>query len=256
MIDLKGVRVVVTGAGGGVGRVLVRLLAGQGAFVVGCDVLGAHLDRDSVAECHRFDLRDRDAVQAAAAAILTGGTPRAVILNAGWTRAETLDGTTADAIEDELALNFTGPAHLTQALLPAMRQAAGDRAFVFVASVNAQTHHGNPPYSAAKAALLAWSRAIAVEEGRHGIRSNAVVPASIRTHAWEHRLEADPTILDRVSALYPLGRIVTPEEVARAAVFLASPAASGITGTALNVDAGLMAGNLPFLNLIRPERME
>jgi NAD(P)-dependent dehydrogenase (short-subunit alcohol dehydrogenase family) len=58
--------------------------------------------------------------------------------------------------------------------------------------------------------------------------------------------------MDRVSALYPLGRIVTPDEVVNAILFLASSAASGITGTSLTVDCGLMAGNMPFLEAIRP----
>ena len=251
MIDVKGARVVVTGAGGGVGRALCATFAGLGAEVVACDLPGADLaGADLAGEACHFDLRDRAATLAAAAAILAGGTPSVVISNAGWTRAETLGFCTPDAVEDELARNFTGAAHFTQAFLPAMRAGTGNRAFVFVSSVNALAHHGNPPYSAAKAAMLAWSRAIAVEEGRHGIRSNAVIPASIRTAAWEHRLAADPAILDKLAAIYPLGRIVTTDEVAAAVAFLASPAASGITGTTLTVDAGLMAGNRPFLEAI------
>jgi len=255
MIELAGARVVVTGAGGGVGAALLTMFGALGARVVACDVPGADLDHSAIAERHLFDLRDRAATRAAAAAIVQGGVPQVVVSNAGWTRQDTLDATTPDGIDDELARNFTGAAHFTHALLAAMRSDTGtnraDRAFVFVASVNALGHHGNPAYSAAKAALLAWSRAIAVEEGRHGIRSNVVVPASIRTNAWEYRLAADPTVMEKLTAIYPLGRIVTTDEVARAVAFLASPAASGITGTTLNVDAGLMAGNLPFLDAIR-----
>ena len=251
MIKLDGARVVVTGAGGGLGAALLAAFGALGAQVVACDVAGADLSAPSIAERQVFDLRDRSATLAAAAAILRGGVPQIIISNAGWTRQDTLEATTPDGIDDELARNFTGAAHFTQAFLPALRTAGGDRAFVFVGSVNGLTHHGNPAYSAAKAALLAWSRAIAVEEGRHGIRSNAVIPASIRTNAWDYRLAADPTVMDRLAAIYPLGRIVTTDEVARAVVFLASPAASGITGTTLTVDAGLMAGNLPFLDAIR-----
>lgn len=247
MIDLTGARVVLTGAGGGLGRALTARLTGLGARVVACDIPGAAL---TGAEQHLFDLRDRAATLAAAQAILAGGTPAVVISNAGWTRADSFGLTTPEGVEDELARNFTGAAHFTQAFLPAMRAGTGNRAFVFIASVNALAHHGNPPYSAAKAALLAWSRAIAVEQGRHGIRSNAVIPASIRTAAWEYRLAANPGILDQLAAIYPLGRIVTTEEVANAVAFLASPSASGITGTTLTVDAGLMAGNLPFLDAI------
>ena len=252
MIRFDGVRVLVTGAGGGIGTVLTARLADLGAHVIACDVAGADLSAGHIAERHVFDLRDSAAVRAAAAAIIAAGAPDIVVSNAGWTRQDSLDLTTPEGIEAEMDANFTGAAHLTHALLPAMRQGRGNRALVFVASVNALTHHGNPAYSAAKAALLAWMRGIAVEEGRHGIRANAVIPASVRTNAWVYRLAADPGVMDRLSALYPLGRIVTPDEVVNAALFLASPMASGITGSSLTVDCGLMAGNLPFLEAIRP----
>lgn len=253
MIRFDGDRILVTGAGGGIGTVLTARLAALGASIVGCDVEGADLSAPHITERHAFDLCDAQATAAAAAAILKNGPPTIVISNAGWTRQDTLDQTTTAGIAEEMDANFTGAARLTHALLPAMRAGTGNRAFVFVASVNALTHHGNPAYSAAKAALLAWMRALAVEEGKHGIRANAVIPASVRTNAWVHRLATDPGVLDRVSALYPLGRIVTTDEVANAVAFLASSAASGITGTSLTVDCGLMAGNLPFLRAIQPQ---
>lgn len=240
---------MITGAGGGVGSALTAAFAQAGAQVVACDVEGADLSARHIAERHRFDLRDGAAVARAVEAILAGGTPSVIVSNAGWTRAEVLDSVTPAVLAEEMERNFTGAALMTHGFLPALR-AAGGGAFVFIASVNALSHHGNPAYSAAKAALLAWMRALAAEEGRNGIRANAVVPASIRTSAWDHRLAADPAILDKLARIYPLGRIVTTAEVANAVLFLASPLASGITGTALNVDAGLMAANLPFLDAI------
>lgn len=249
MIGLAGQRVVITGAGGGVGTALVQAFAGAGANVVACDVPGTDFPGSPAAQTLLFDLRDQDAVAQAAADILTAGPVDVLVSNAGWTRAEVLTSVTPTALSDEMDRNFTGAAHLCQGLLPAMRaRKAG--AVVFVSSVNALSHHGNPAYSAAKAALMAWMRAIAVEDGKHGIRANAVIPASIRTNAWEYRLQSDPGVLDRLAAIYPLGRIVTTQEVANAVLFLASPLASGITGTSLTVDAGLMAGNLPFLSAI------
>ena len=74
----------------------------------------------------------------------------------------------------------------------------------------------------------------------------------MRTPAWARRIARSPAILERIGRLYPLGRIVEPAEVAQAALFLAGPAASAITGVALPVDAGLTAGNLPFIAEIRP----
>jgi len=251
MEGFEGARVVITGAGGGLGRVLVARFAQAGARVVACDVAKADLSAEGIAERHRFDLRDAAATRAGLAALLAGGAPDVVVSNAGWTRAETLDMLDPARIAAEMDLNFTAAAEITLGCARAMRGAVGNRAIVAISSVNALSHHGNPAYSAAKAALMAWVRALAVEEGPHGIRANSVVPASIRTGAWEERLARDPAILDRLRAIYPLGRIVTPDEVAEAVLFLASPRASGITGAALLVDAGLAAGNLPFLDAIR-----
>lgn len=249
LFKIESSRVVITGAGGGVGVALCRAFAEAGASVIGCDVDGAVFP-DTCAQTHRFDLLDTKAVVGAAGEILKSGPPDIVVSNAGWTRAETMAQVTQSTLVNEMDRNFTGAAVFANAFLPAMRKGTGNRSFVFVASVNALSHFGNPVYAAAKSALLAWMRALATEEGCHGIRANAVVPGSIRTNAWTHRLKAEPDLLDRMSRLYPLGRIVTPEEVSNAILFLASPLSSGITGTALNVDAGLTAGNLPFLDAI------
>ncbi|OSQ55727.1 catenin [Marivita cryptomonadis] len=249
MFDFDGARVVITGAAGGLGAALCQGFAAAGAQIIGCDRTVDGIPEVCV-ETRAFDLADADAVAAAGQAILANGAPHILISNAGWTRAELMTDVTEATFAAEMDGNFTGAARLSMALLPSMRRLNGNRCIVFVASVNAQAHFGNPVYAAAKAAGLAWVRALATEEGRHGIRANSVVPASIRTNAWDRRIAADPDILQRLAPLYPLGRIVTPQEVANAVLFLASPLASGITGTSLNVDAGLMAGNLPFIDAI------
>ena len=248
-IDFEGRRVIVTGAGGGVGRALVGQFAALGARVTGCDRTGAAMEGLDLAEREVFDLADATATAAAAERLCAGGAPAVVVSNAGWTRAETLATTGEAELDAELDINFRGAVTLTGRCRRAMREAGGG-AFVFVASVNALAHFGNPAYAAAKAALLAWMRAIATEEGSRGIRANAVAPGSIRTGAWAHRIDEDPAVLERVAALYPLGRLVEPDEVARAVVFLASDWAGGITGVTLPVDAGLSGGNLPFLSQI------
>ena len=250
MIDFEGERVVITGAGGGVGQALVEVFSNLGAAVVACDLPCTDIPEDRVAETHRFDLLDEQALDDATARILDHGTPGAVISNAGWTRAETLDEVTAELLTREMALNFETAAQFSKALIPAMRSRPEGAAFVYVSSVNAAIHFGNPAYAAAKAALQAWMRAIATEEGRNGIRANAVVPGSIKTPAWKHRIQQNPAIVKSVSRLYPLGRLIEPIEVAHTAAFLASPFASGITGACIPVDAGISAGNLPFLDQI------
>jgi NAD(P)-dependent dehydrogenase (short-subunit alcohol dehydrogenase family) len=117
---------------------------------------------------------------------------------------------------------------------------------VNVASVNAVGFYGNEAYSAAKAGLLSLTRSLAVGYGKHGIRCNAVVPGTIATPIWQQRVDRDPAILERLKRWYPLGRVGTPQDVGAAIAFLAGDDASWITGVALPVDGGLLAGNGPM----------
>ena len=237
---------VVTGAGGGVGSAMVETFARANASVIACDNIGVGLTQPGIAEAWHFDLLDDTAVHQAVEDICVRGAPAAVISNAGWTRAETMEQVTVANLSEELDLNLRASAVFSMAMLPALRSREGGAAFVFISSVNALAHFGNPAYAAAKAGLQAWMRGIAAEEGRYDIRANAIAPGSIRTQAWDHRIERDPGVLERVNRLYPLGRMVRPEEVAQTAAFLASPLASGISGVVVPVDAGLTASNLPF----------
>lgn len=246
--EFEGKTVVVTGAGGGLGTAIVALMAQRGARVIGCDQSSEALNSPHLASRHVFDLLDRASMDAAIAAILDrDGVPDILINNAGWTRAETLSTLTSDKIEQELDLNLTGVMMFADPLIKAMTT-QGSGSIVFISSVNAIAHFGNPAYAAAKAGINAYAKAIAVELGRSGLRANVVCPGSIRTAAWDHRLAKDPEILGKLQRLYPLGRIVNAWEVAEAAAFLASDRASGVTGVVMPVDAGLTAGCLPFID--------
>lgn len=246
--EFQGKTVVITGAGGGLGSALVALLAERGARVVGCDQSTEALDNPAIASRHVFDLTDRATLEAVAAGLVErDGVPDILINNAGWTRAETLVALNAATIERELHLNLTGVMTFADPLTKAMAKRGGG-SVVFVSSVNAIAHFGNPAYAAAKAGINAYAKALAVELGRSGVRANVVCPGSIRTAAWDHRLEKNPDILGKLKRLYPLGRIVNAREVAEAVAFLASDRASGITGVVMPVDAGLTAGYLPFID--------
>ena len=246
--EFEGKTVVVTGAGGGLGSAIVTLLAERGARVVGCDQSDGALASPHLASRHVFNLLDRASVEVAIAAILDrDGVPDILINNAGWTRAETLPALTTEKIEHELNLNLTGVMTFADPLIKAMA-GRGSGSVVFISSVNAIAHFGNPAYAAAKAGINAYARSIAVELGRTGLRANVVCPGSIRTAAWDHRLAKDPEILGKLQRLYPLGRIVNAVEVAEAVAFLASDRASGVTGVVMPVDAGLTAGCLPFID--------
>jgi NAD(P)-dependent dehydrogenase (short-subunit alcohol dehydrogenase family) len=220
---LDGQWVVITGAAGGIGGAMVKAFRNAGARVVACDRAVQALEAVDAERREAFELTDPDACKAALERIeYTIGVPDAVVSNAGYTRAETFDQVDDEVWANEIAINLTGARNVTAPLLPKMRS-RGRGVFVFVSSVNALAHFGNPAYSAAKAGLVAYSRAIATEYGRHGVRANTLCPGSVRTASWDHRLARDPGVIDRVSRLYPLGRIVEPIEVANAAVFLASP---------------------------------
>ena len=245
---LDGRRVLITGAGGGIGGALVERFAAAGADVIGADrELGAmaHLN---LSDRLSFDVADLPGTSRAISAYIAAkGAPDVVVSNAGFTRAELLEQLDLESWEKELAINLSGAYALVDPIVSAMAE-RGAGSIVFISSVNGLIHVGNPAYSAAKAGLIAYAKGIAVERGRQGVRSNVVAPGSVRTPAWDHRLAADPKLLDKVLPNYPLGRLVSPFDVANAALFLASPAAGGITGAVLPVDAGLLAGNLRFID--------
>jgi NAD(P)-dependent dehydrogenase (short-subunit alcohol dehydrogenase family) len=245
---LDGQTVLISGAGGGIGSALVERFTMAGAKVFGADRDAAALAHLALAGQVTFDLADLRATEATMETFLaTSGVPNIVVSNAGYTRAETLEDVDVATWESELAINLNGAYAMLRPIVAAMSKRRSG-SIVLVSSVNGLMHFGNPAYSAAKAGLIAYAKAIAVERGRDGIRANVVAPGSVRTPAWDHRLAANPSLLSKVTPLYPLGRLVSPTEVANAVLFLASPAAAGITGTVLPVDAGLTAGNLRFVD--------
>ena len=245
---LDGKTVLISGAGGGIGQSLVSVFREAGAKVIGADREASMLQGLDLAGQILFDQADAKATRASIVSYLAEhGAPDAVVSNAGFTRAEHLDQVDDDIWASELSINLNGAYALTDPIVSAMAR-RGRGSLVFISSVNALAHYGNPAYSAAKAGLIAYAKAIAVERGGQGVRANVICPGSVRTPAWDHRLAADPGLLDNVLPHYPLRRMVLPVEVANAALFYCSDAASGITGTVLPVDAGLTAGNLRFVD--------
>jgi len=254
LFRLDGQTVLITGAGGGIGRALVAAFQAAGAAVTGADRDEAMMDGLSLARRLVFDIADAAATARSIGGLIAeGAVPDVLVNNAGFTRGETVAQMDGAVWDSEIATNLDGPFHVTAPVAAAMA-ARGSGAIVFISSVNALAHFGNPAYSAAKAGIIAYARALAVESGARGVRANVVCPGSVRSPAWDYRFARDPALLDRIAPHYPLGRMVEADEVARTAVFLASPAASGITGAVLPVDAGLMAGNLRFVREVIGER--
>jgi 3-oxoacyl-[acyl-carrier protein] reductase len=133
-----------------------------------------------------------------------------------------------------------------QAAIPWMRQ-SGSGSIVNISSINALMGLGKDHvYSGAKAAILGLSRSMVGEFSPLGLRINCICPGTIVTEIWKPVFDRDPDLPRRLSALYPIGRLGTPEDIASAALFLASDEASFITGSVLTVDGGLTAANLSF----------
>ncbi|MQA78969.1 MAG: SDR family oxidoreductase [Streptosporangiales bacterium] len=240
--------VLVTGAVGGIGAELCRRFVAEGAVVVGADLddeaVRRQAERDGWARGVRLDVTDGPRVRETFAALAAGVGPVDVLVN---NAAACDDADFAHLTEEhwdrEVAVTLKGTFLCSQAALPAMIERGGG-AILNVASVNAVTYAGNEAYSAAKAGMLSLTRSIAVRYGGRGVRCNAVLPGTIHTPVWDTRLAVDPTVLDRVTKWYPLGRVGAPADVAEAILFLCSAQAAWITGAALPVDGGLLAGNV------------
>jgi NAD(P)-dependent dehydrogenase (short-subunit alcohol dehydrogenase family) len=250
-VQFEGRVIAITGAAGGIGRELCRHFGRQRAVIAALDrrdavmALADELRGAGIrAESAVVDVGDAPGV-AAAFARLTGllGPIDVLINNAGVTTNAVLERTSPDGFRDDVQANLAGAYNCVHAVLPGMK-ARRSGAIVNVGSVNGLMALGDPAYSAAKAGLISLTRAIALECGRYNIRANIVCPGTVRTPIWDERASRNPEILGQLRRWYPLGRIVEPIEVMHAVAFLASDAASAITGAVLPVDCGLTAGNL------------
>lgn len=240
---LEGQRALVTGGASGIGAATVRRLAAEGADVVVADVdyegareVAGELDGSAV----RMDVAEVESVRAAVA---DAGRVDILVNNAGTDRFAFFTETDPALWDFVLGVNLRGVIAVTHAVLPAMHQ-RGRGVIVNVASEAGRVgSQGSVVYSAAKAGVIGFTRAIARESARFGVRSNAVAPGPVETPL----LNAAPAQLGELGTRLKqgminataLGRIGSPEEVAAAIAFLASPDAAYVTGQTLNVSGGL-----------------
>ncbi|BDG71993.1 SDR family NAD(P)-dependent oxidoreductase [Roseomonas fluvialis] len=255
-LGLAGRVAIVTGAAGGIGSAIAAELAGAGVAVALLDLDGAAAERVAAAlgaqgakvAAAACDTADQASVAAAFAttrAVL--GDADILVTNAGILRPGPLADLPVAQWNALMAVNLTGYLLCAQAVRPQM-VARGGGAIVHIASIaatNPQPRSG--AYSASKAAVAMLSRQIADEWGPDRIRSNVVSPGLIRTPLSEAFYQA-PGVLDRRSAMVPAGRVGTPQDIADAVTFLASPRAIYVNGAELLVDGGLdqvMLGLVP-----------
>jgi NAD(P)-dependent dehydrogenase (short-subunit alcohol dehydrogenase family) len=243
--------VLVTGAAGGIGRTLVFRFVSSGDTVLAQDWVESGLDQ-VVTECGGqtgkvckilADLTDAPMVfEKIGAAIRTHGTVDILVANAGVASLSTIRKTTIESWRHDVDINLNGTMHSVQAVLPGMLSKRKGN-IVVIGSVNALIALGHPAYSAAKAGLISYVKSLATELGPVGVRANVILPGTVRTPIWQERINNNPALFEQLIKWYPLGRLVEPNDIADAALFLASDAAAAITGAVLPVDCGLLAGN-------------
>ena len=243
--QLAGQTALVTGATRGIGRAIALALAAEGARVVGTATtddgaasIAAYLkDAGNAGAGLKLDVTDAAATESVLAAIDgTHGAITILVNNAGITRDNLLLRMKDDEWDAIMATNLKPAYRLAKAVLRGMMKARQGRIIQIGSVVGSSGNAGQVNYSAAKAALIGFTKSLAQEVGSRNITVNCVAPGFIDTDMTRDLTEVQREAL---LARIPLGRLGSPEDVAHAVAFLASPAASYVTGTTLHVNGGM-----------------
>ncbi len=248
MGDLQGRIALVTGGAQGIGRAIAEELAAAGAVLALADVNEAKL-AETVAElkaqgidatAFTMNVSSEESIQAGAKAILEKfGKVEILVNNAGITRDNLMLRMKRADWDLVLSINLTGAFLLTQALLSPMLKNRWGRIVSIASVVGRAGQAGQVNYAASKAGLIGFTRSLAREVASRGITVNAVAPGYIETPMTAVLSEQQNAAM---MATIPLGRRGTPKDVAQAVKFLASDAASYITGHVLDVNGGMFMG--------------
>lgn len=248
-LHLKGLKAIVSGGTKGIGRAIADTLVAEGAHVAICARQTAEVEQavagwrqqGVTAMGHALDVRDATALHAwvAAAAQELGGLD-IVIANVSALAI----GNEEENWYKEFEVDMMHTVRMVHAALPHLAQSA-HAAIVTVSSVSGrEIDFAAGPYGTFKAALIHYTHGLACQLAGKGIRANSISPGNtyFPGGVWEQIEHGNPQLYKDALALNPTGRMGTPQEMANAAVFLASPAASFVTGTNLVVDGALTRG--------------
>lgn len=245
MLDFTGKAVLVTGGGAGIGRGIAEAFAKQGARVFIAEIDEERCAGFTAGTAIRCDVTRRDQVAALAERIAaeTGGTLDVLVNNVGhFLHAKRFAKHTLDEIEEIVAFNLVSLMSVTHRFLPLVKAAGAGASIVNITSIEA--HRGIPncaAYAAAKAGVTGFTKSLSLELGPLGIRVNDIAPETTDTPQTPVQLMVPPENAGFVKQWIPLGRFGRPEDCAGAALYLASPLAGWVTGTAIHVDGGSLA---------------
>lgn len=227
---------VVTGASSGIGEAIARHLLESGRTVIALQRRPPRFGHERLL-FHPVDLADGGAARKAADAVAARHSVRFLVNNAGVNRPGMLEQASADDLDYAMAVNVRAAMILIQALAPGMR-AAGFGRIVNISSRAALGKTGRTVYSAAKAGLIGMTRTLSLELAADGITVNAVAPGPVATELFDRGHPVGGEKRQRVIDSIPVRRVGTPDDIARAVLFLLSPESGYITGQTLFVCGG------------------
>jgi 3-oxoacyl-[acyl-carrier protein] reductase len=234
LLSLQGKVALVTGGGGGIGSCLVKLLLQAGAEVVSLDRPG--VEAPPGAQALPCELSDRESIRAQLAELRRQHSRLHILVHCAGIARDAVLWKLDDADWAEvMRVNLDSAFHVLKWAVPVMRE-TGEGAVVLVSSINGERgKFGQANYAASKAGLIGLGRTAARELGRFGIRVNVVSPGMVLTPMTRNLPQE---VRDRAAEESALGKLGTPEDVARACLFLVSSLANHITGQVLRVDGG------------------
>jgi len=233
--------VLITGASGGIGKAIAKKFAAAGAEVALNDIAPSEealksFSQEIGAKYFLADVSKLEKVEKMVEEIQKEfGRLDVLVNNAGITQDRTLAKMTKEEWQRVIDINLTGVFNCSKAALPLLIQNQGN--IISISSLVGQRgNFGQTNYAAAKAGIIGFTKSLAKEVGRLGVRVNAIAPGFIETRLTEN---LPPEVTETVKKFTPLGRFGKPEEVANLIFFLASDQANFITGAVVNIDGGL-----------------
>ncbi len=258
-LGLTGKTIIITGGGSNIGRAIVHAFAEEGSNIVIAELdpaQGQQVADEATAMNHggkaivtATDVTDPHSVNAmVAAATAEFGKVDVLVNNAGWTIDRLFLDKPREEWEREVQVNLWGAINCIQAVLPGMVERKAGSIVCLSSDAGRMGEYREAVYSACKAGVIALSKSIARETGRHGLRLNCVCPGLVvppddetisETSMWRQMRDVfTPEARERAVRAYPLRRMAQAREIANAVVFLASDAAAFITGQTLSVSGG------------------